>query len=281
MSQSTGGQKPQPGHAARGTHLHREHSSLRREVTLGAALCSALIAFCILAMAPLQSFRSGAVTLLAGIGIAVLSTQVQAKTGLRKLFEALGCILIASANGQKAIHVSDTKAAKQACDSTLTALMSETDSSKPKEELTKNLEGFFAEADYTIAKCKRAGRSDAASKLIAVRAALEQQRAASKALAKQQEQAVAKQAAEAALAQKEASWPRTQSELKAMLAFSATLVKKKSWLEVEARLNDAQARLNALKGTKIEESPEWSALVKEVDTQRQTIAPQLKRIRKE
>lgn len=222
------------------------------------------------------------VMILAGIGAIVASVRfLKSPPIARPIAGISGTVLVLSSALGLSAKLSADSEAKATCE----RVFNEFTSSKRKESLPYDkamaeFDRLSKEADIGIAACQKAGMSDSAAGLEAGKKELQRQKEAGQAKAKQQEEDDKKAAQAAAVAKKEGDWPDTQKAIKSNINLASTKANLGKWLEADSALSEASGQLNDLRGTKVEGAPEWSALSKQIEAQRQRIAPQVERMKK-
>lgn len=249
-------------------------------VIVGVAVIGGLIAFSILTTIAGKSIVAGVVMVLAGIGAVVACVKLKSPPIVRPIAGVSGGVLIVSAALGMSVKITTDREVKAACDRATYELTHAKGGSMPYDQAMAEFDRLTKEADKGIAACKTAGMLDAASGLEAGKKEIERQKGAGEAKAKQEQEEAAKKAAAEALAKREADWPETQKTIKSALSIATARANAGKWLDADAQLSEAQGLLDGLVGTKIEGTPEWTALGKQVDAQRRVVAPQVERIRK-
>ena len=242
-------------------------------------MIAGLVAFSIFASLARNSIVAGVMMVLVGLSSLAACVKFTRPPIVRPIAGVSGGILIVSAALGMSVRLSADREVKAACDRATYELTHVKSGSMPYDQAMAELDRLTKEADKGIAACMSAGMSDAASALEAGKKEILRQREAGEAKAKREQAEAAQKVAAEAIAKKEADWPETEKTIKTALSIATTRTNAGKWLDAESQINEAQALLDGLVGTKIEGTADWVALGKQVDAQRRRVAPQVARIR--
>jgi hypothetical protein len=167
----------------------------------------------------------------------------------------------------------ETKIAAENCQRVLNKIAAGKNESLPFAEAMAEFDRMKLEAETGIVHCKKAGMTDAIAALEKVKLDIERQKEAGKEAAAKNAAMTASSVASADAAKKEAEWPTTQEWIRNRLVEAKTAADARDWALANAKLMQARDEFATLTGTKVQGTPQWTAVKQEISAVEKRVQP--------